>query len=109
MFFIPGRVSTPEETSTAGAPEIHTASGSSDLSCVIKPSHMRVAGGENAIRPWIALILLNREDQVWQCLLEAPSEEMGDAYYSGLRADAGARTEPSRSFEMLDSDVGLAR
>ena len=29
MFFIPGRVSTPEETSTAAEPEIRTASGSS--------------------------------------------------------------------------------
>ena len=34
---------------------------------------------------------------------------MRDPYSSGLRASAGARTEPPRTFEMPDRDVGLAR
>ena len=80
-----------------------------DLSRVVEPAHMRVAGGEIAIRLRVAWILLDREEQLRHCLIEAPAEEMRGAYYEERRADAGAGTEAQRGFDMLDRDVGLAR
>src|SRR5262249_24564136 len=80
-----------------------------DLSRLIEPPHMRVAGGENAIWPWIAWVLLDREEQLRHGLIEAPAEEMRIAYCYERRADAGAGTEAQRGLEMLDRDVGLAR
>ena len=47
-----------------------------DLSRVIEPSHMRVAGGEKAIRVREVRIVLDREEQLRHCLVEAPAEEM---------------------------------
>jgi hypothetical protein len=42
---------------------------------------MGVAGGENAIWPGIAWILLDGEEQFWHCFCETPAEEMRDAYH----------------------------
>ncbi len=50
-----------------------------DLSRVVEPTHMGVAGGEKAIRARKARILLDREEQFRHCLIEAPSEEMREA------------------------------
>src|SRR5271169_3057197 len=80
-----------------------------DLSRVVEPTHMGVAGGERAIRAWEAGILLDREEQLRHGLLEAPTAEMRRAYCLERIADMGAGTEPQRGFEMLDRDVGLAR
>jgi hypothetical protein len=44
-------------------------------------AHLRVTGGEKAIRLRGAWILLDREEQLWRCLAEAPAEEMRGAYY----------------------------
>ena len=70
---------------------------------------MRVAGGQVATRLWVAWILLDREEQLRRCLIEAPAEETRGAYYTERHADTGARTEPQRRFFMLNRDLGLAR
>src|SRR5208283_6213430 len=80
-----------------------------DFSGVVEPSHMGVAGGENAIWVRKARIILDGEKEFRHCLIEAPAEEMCLAYYSERRADAGARAEAQRGLEMFDRDVGLAR
>ena len=41
---------------------------------------MRVAGSKNAIRLREARIVLDREEQFRDCLIEAPSEEMRVSY-----------------------------
>ena len=51
-----------------------------DFSSVVEPPHMGVAAGEKAIPPWVAWVILDREDQFRQCLSEAPAEEMCVAY-----------------------------
>ena len=57
-----------------------------DLSCVVEPTHMGVAGGENAMRMRVAWILLDPEKQIWHRLIEAPSQEMltREASWGGL-------------------------
>jgi len=64
-----------------------------DLSCVVEPTHMGVAGGETAIRQRESWVLLDREEEVGHGLIEAPADEMRGAYYKGRRADADAGTE----------------
>jgi hypothetical protein len=69
-----------------------------NLSCVVEPAHMRVAGGEIAIRHRVARMFLDREEQLWHRLIEAPSVERRGAYNKERRADAGAglrRSAPS--------------
>jgi hypothetical protein len=80
-----------------------------DLTCVVEPAHMGAAGGENAIRLREARIVLDREEQFRHGLVEAPAVEMRLAYYRERRADAGARAEAQRGFDMLDRDVRLTR
>ena len=79
-----------------------------DFACVVESTHMGVAGGQNAMRVRLARILLDREEQRRHCFIEAPTDEMREAYYNKRRADAGARTEAQRCFEVLNADVGLA-
>jgi hypothetical protein len=50
-----------------------------------------VAGGQVAIRLWVAWILLDREKQLRHCLIEAPGAEMRSAHCSERYADTGAR------------------
>ena len=73
-----------------------------DLSCGVEPTHMRVAGGEIAIRHRVARVFLDRELQLRHRLVEAPGVEMRGADNKERRADAGARTEAQRGFDMLD-------
>src|SRR5215813_5164583 len=80
-----------------------------DLSRVVEPTHVGVTGGEKAIRLREAWTLLDREDQLRLCLIEAPSKKMRGAYHGERRADAGAGTEPQRGLDKLDRDVELAR
>jgi hypothetical protein len=80
-----------------------------DLSSVVEPTRMGVAGGENARRVREAWIFLDREEQFRYRLIEAPSEEMRGAYHAELGADARARSEAQRSFGVLDRTVGPAR
>ena len=44
-----------------------------NLARLVKPTHMRVAGGKPAISPWVARILLDRKEQLGHCLIEAPA------------------------------------
>ena len=67
---------------------------------------MRIAGGKKAIRRRVAWVVLDREDQLRRCLIEAPTEKMRAAYCSERRADAGATTEAQRGFDTRDRDVG---
>src|SRR5215472_12908739 len=76
---------------------------------IVEPTHMRVAGSEKAVWHRVAWVLLEREEQLWHGLFEAPAEEMRLAYSDERRADAGARTEAQRGLVMLDRDVRLAR
>src|SRR5262249_10415031 len=80
-----------------------------DLSCLFELTHMRIAGGEVAIRQRGAWIILNREKKFRRCGRKAPAEEMGGAYKQERRADAGARAEAQRGFEMLNCKVALTR
>ena len=75
-----------------------------DLSRLVEPPHMRVAGGEIAIRRRVTWIFLDREKQLRHGLIETPTEEMRAADYNELRADPGAGTEAQRGLEMLDRD-----
>jgi hypothetical protein len=52
-----------------------------DLSCVVEPTHMRVAGSESAIWVREARILLDREEKFRHRLIEAPADEMRSAHY----------------------------
>jgi len=51
-----------------------------DFSGAVEPSHMGVAGGEIAIGPRKVRTLLDREEQLGHGLVEAPADEMRDAY-----------------------------
>ena len=80
-----------------------------DLSRVVESTHLRIAGGDIAIRLWAAWILLDREEQFRHGLIKAPGQKMRGSYHVERPADAGAGTEAQRSFNMLDRDIGLAR
>jgi hypothetical protein len=80
-----------------------------DLSCVVEPTHMRVAGGEKAIRVWMGGVLLDRQEQFRHGLCEAPAEKMRVAYLKERRADSRPRAEAQRGIDMFDRDVGLTR
>src|SRR5262249_37944199 len=47
-----------------------------DLACVVQSTHMRVAGGEIAIRYREAWILLDCKEQFWYCLIEPSTQKM---------------------------------
>ena len=80
-----------------------------DLSGIVEPTHMGVAGGETPIRQREAWIVLDREEQPRHGLTETAAGEMCSTYYKKQRAGADAGTEAQRGFSMLDCDVGLAR
>src|SRR5690242_16407966 len=79
------------------------------LSGVIKPTHMRVAGGEIAIWLQVAGILLDREEEFRHSLVEPPSKGTSTTHYRKRVGDTGARAEAQRGLNMLDRIVGLAR
>jgi hypothetical protein len=60
------------------------------------------------MRVWVAWILVDREEQFWDGLIEAPPVQMRGAYLKMRWADAGARTKAQRDIEMLDRGVRLA-
>jgi len=70
---------------------------------------MGVAGGESAIGLRKARVVLDCEQQLWDGVIESPSEEVRPAYQGERLADPGARAEAQRCFEMLDRNVELAR
>jgi hypothetical protein len=76
-----------------------------DLSRVVEPTYIGVAGGEEAIRAREAGILLDREEQLRHGPIEASTEEMRYAYLKERRADPGAGTEAQRGLEVLDHAV----
>jgi hypothetical protein len=53
--------------------------------------------------------VLDREEQLRQGLLEAPTAEMRNAHVERQAANPGPRIEARRGFEMLDCDLGLTR
>ena len=61
------------------------------------------------MRVWIAWILVDCEEQLWDGLIEASPIQMRGAYLKMRWAYAGARTKAQRDLEMLDRGVGLAR
>jgi len=79
-----------------------------DLSGVVEPTHMGVAGGEAPICQRKAWIILDREEQLRHGLTETAAGEMCSTYYKKQGAGADAGTEAQRGFSMLDCDVGLA-
>jgi hypothetical protein len=74
-----------------------------------QPSQIGVAGCENTICARVGRIALDCQEQFGHCLIKAASEEICAAEHHACRADAGARTEPKQSFEMLDRGVLPAR
>jgi hypothetical protein len=57
----------------------------------------------------VARILLDRQKQFRDRLIEVPTKEMRGSDHMESRADAGAQTELQCGFDMPDRDVGLAR
>src|SRR5215469_6023641 len=70
---------------------------------------MSVAGGEKATRLRKARILLRREAQFPNSLVETPPEEMRRADHQERRADPGPRAEAEGGFRTLNRQIGLAR
>ena len=64
-----------------------------DLPCLIESSHVGVAGGERAIGRGEVRLVLDREEELWYCLVEAPAEEMREADYVENCAKPAARAE----------------
>ena len=69
---------------------------------------MGVTGSEKAIRFREGWILLNCKEEVWQRLIEAPTEQVSGTNHVERPADAGARTEPPRVFSVLDRPIQLS-
>ena len=80
-----------------------------DLLRLGEPSHMGIAGGEIAIRHGEAGILLDREEWMRRCLIEAASQEMRLTDDGERGADPGAWAEAQRGLDMRDRNVRLAR
>src|SRR5215831_3459822 len=70
---------------------------------------MSVAGGEKAIRLGKARILLRREAQFRNSLVETPLQKMRRAYDKERRSDPSPRAEAEGGFYTLDRKVGLTR
>jgi len=79
-----------------------------NLSCVVKPAHMGVAGGEIPICKRVARILLDRAEEHRHRLIEATADKMRGAYSNERRANTGARAQAERYLHVFDRDVGLA-
>ena len=56
----------------------------------------------------LAHVLLDREEQLWHCLIEASAGQKRHADNGEGRTYSGAGTEAQRGLDMLDRDVGLA-
>ena len=65
-----------------------------DLPGVFEATHMGVTGGKKAMRVRQARILLNCEEQLRHCLIEATANEMRGTYYNERRGGPRARAEP---------------
>ena len=70
---------------------------------------MRIARGEKAISYRKARIILDRAQQVRQCRIEAPAEEMRCAQYKESRVHFVERAEPQRCIDMLNGEIRLVR
>ena len=76
---------------------------------LVEPTHMRVAGGEEAVSPRLARVVVYRKAQHWQCLIEAPTAEMRNADIRRQTSNPRSGIEAPRGFEVLDRNVGLTR
>ena len=64
-----------------------------DFPCVVEPAHMRIAGGESAVRSWMVRVFLDAKPQTRYRFIEASAEEMCRTYQVDRRADARPRAE----------------
>jgi hypothetical protein len=80
-----------------------------DLPRLVEPPQMRIARGEKAIRYREARIISDRAEQLRQCRIETPIEEMRCAQYQKSRVHFGERAEPQRCIDMLNGEIRLVR
>ena len=78
----------PQEAGVRYHDRSNGAQSRNDLSGVVDPIHMGIAGGEKAMSVRQARILLNCEEQLRHGLIEAPADEMRSAYYNERRGGA---------------------
>src|SRR6266481_5385448 len=69
---------------------------------------MGIAGGEKAMRLREVRIILDRQEQLWQGLVEAPTKKQRHADRTENLAEPAARAEAQRNLKALDSQSGLA-
>src|SRR6266481_3195361 len=70
---------------------------------------MDIAGGEKAMRLREVRIILDRQEQLWQGLVEAPTKKQRHADRTENLAEPAARAEAQRNLKARDSQSGLAR
>ena len=85
------------------------AEPSDDLLGVIEPAHVGIRGGEIAIRHGVALVLLDREDEIGHGLIEAPTEEMRHPYEAPPMAELHAGAQELSYLQMLDRNFWVTR
>jgi hypothetical protein len=78
-----------------------------DLLRLVEPSHMRVAGSENAIGYWEARSPFERGEQVCRRLIEPAAEEMGFAYGRQIRRHTFTWAEAQIGPKVLKCEIGL--
>jgi hypothetical protein len=69
---------------------------------------MRVASGKITIECWEAWIVLHREEELRESLIEAPAEQKRSANYIEDLTKPAVRTETQRSLGTLDCSLKLA-
>ena len=75
---------------------------------LFEPAHTGVASSEVTTRYREVRGLLEREEQLWDRLVETSAEKVGGADQSVNRPAPGARAETQRSLSQLDGAVGVA-
>ena len=79
-----------------------------DLSRLVKPSYMSIAGRQNPVGHRKGRRQVERGQQVCRRLLEPAAEEIGLAYNIQMSCHATAWAKPQIVLKMLDRDIGLA-
>ncbi len=80
-----------------------------NFTCLVEPLQMGITGGEKPI--WLRKVrpVLDREEELWDRLVEAPAYEQRTANHAENRANSATRAEPQSGLGMLDRNVGLPR
>src|SRR5215470_4107589 len=76
-----------------------------DISRLVEPPHMGVAGGKVAISRWEARIVLDGEEEIWHRRFVSPADKMGLADNSERKADSPTGAETKRGLDMLDRKI----